>query len=92
MKVSGDFGGKGLVPIMGGHHPSFAEVVCAVGKPDVLLGKGKELQVFVLMGKTQYALEAGFLVRGSAFSPSRVAEGNIRVSFPSGASIVDESA
>jgi hypothetical protein len=50
------------VPIVGGHHPSFAEVVCAAGKPNVPLGKGKELQAFELLGKTQHASKAGFMV------------------------------
>ncbi|GLT64079.1 hypothetical protein SLA2020_365930 [Shorea laevis] len=40
VKISCDFGGMGLVPIVGGHHPSFAEVVRAAGKPGVPLGKG----------------------------------------------------
>jgi hypothetical protein len=67
VKISCDFGGMGLAPIVGGHHPSFAKVVRATGKPGVPLGKGKELQAFDLMGKTQHGSEARFVVRGSRF-------------------------
>jgi hypothetical protein len=38
VKVSYDFGGNGHAPNMGGHHPLYAEVARAVGKPGVLRG------------------------------------------------------
>jgi hypothetical protein len=89
VKVSCNFGGLGLTPIVGGHLRSFAEVACAEGKSGVPLGKGKEVQAFEPLGKTQHAPDAGSGSRGSAISSSRVAEGNVPepVSFPSDQSL-----
>jgi hypothetical protein len=60
VKASCNFGGLGLAPIVGGHHRSFAEVARAEGKSGVPLGKGKEVQAFESLGKTQHASEVGF--------------------------------
>jgi hypothetical protein len=96
VRGSCNFGGNCHAPIVGGHHPSFAEVVREAGKPFVLLGKGKELRDFELMGKAQYASEAGFADRGLYLSLFRVVEGSARgsdfASFPYGASDSVEAA
>lgn len=51
VKDSCDLGGNGHTPIKGDHHPSFTEVVRATGKTNVLMGKGKEMQVLDPTGK-----------------------------------------
>lgn len=86
--------GVGHVPIMRGHHPSYAEVARAMENSGVLLGKGKQLQDPELLGKAQHKSEVGSTDRGLT-PPYRVAEGNARglafVSFPSSVSVSNKA-